>query len=129
MSKNKAGTVVPGLFSHRPFAGVECVKNHLNLKSDPADRCPMLRNLYGSGVLSQFTAFRNIEPEGRRLRLTGPKERVRSLVEDKTFDFDVEGKGRADRGVQDQGPMPAFFSFRIKFPCSRFRSLAGFWSV
>ena len=67
--------VVPGFFSRRLLAGTACVKNHLNLKSDPADRCPVLRNPYGSDVLSQLTVFRNIKPEGRRLRLTGPKER------------------------------------------------------
>jgi hypothetical protein len=121
--------VVPGFFSHRLFAGIACVKNHLNLKGDSADWRPVLRNPYGSGVLSQFTSFWDIESEGRRLRLTCPEERVSSFDEDKSFDFDVEGKGRADRGVQDQGPMAAFLGFGIKLPCSRIRLPPGFWGV
>jgi len=91
--------VVPGFFSYRPAAGTTCVPNHLNLKADSADRRPVFRNHYGSGVLAPCTAFRDIEPEGRRLRLTGPKERVYALREDKTFDFHIERKGRADCGV------------------------------
>src|SRR6516225_4041246 len=103
--------VVPGFFSNRPLAGFACVKDHLNLKSDPADWCPVLRNPYGSDVLSQLTAFRNIEAEGRRLRPTGPKERIRSFMGDKSFDFGVEYKRRSDRAVQDQGSIAAFGSF------------------
>ena len=110
---------MPGFIPHRSFASTMCVKNHLNLKVNPADWCPILRNPCGADVLSQFAAFRNIESKGRRLRFTGPEERVCSLREDKTVDFDVEGKGCTDRGVQDQGPMAAFLSFRIKLLCSR----------
>jgi hypothetical protein len=73
--------------------------NHLNLKADSADGHPIFKNPYGTSVLSPFTALRNIEPEGRRLRLTSPQEGAFSFMEIKTFDFNNEGKVRADRGV------------------------------
>jgi hypothetical protein len=45
-------------------------------------------------MLPPFAAFRDLEPESRCLRLTGPEERVCSYREDKTFNFYVEGKNR-----------------------------------
>jgi len=120
---------VSGFFSHRLFAGTACVANHFDLKADSAHWRPVIRNPYDSGVLPQFAAFRNVKPEARRLRLTSPEERVCSVMEDKTFDFYVEGKGCADWGIQNQGPMAAFLGFWIKLHCSRLGLLPGSWCV
>src|SRR4029077_1624004 len=121
--------VVPSFFSHRPIAGITCVANHLDLKADSTDRCPVYRNPHGSRVLSPFAVSWYLKTEGRRLRMTSPDKRVHSLREDKTFDFHVKRKGRANRGIENQGPMAALLTFRIKLLCSRLGLLPVFWGV
>jgi hypothetical protein len=70
-------------------------------------------------VLSALAVFWDPETEGYRLRSTSPDKGVYSLVESKTFDFHVKRKGCADRSIENQGPMAAFPTFRIKLTCSR----------
>ena len=67
MSKSKSRHGSAGLLFPQAVCWLACVKDHLNLKSDPADWCPVLRNPYSSDVLSQLATFRNIEPERCRL--------------------------------------------------------------
>jgi hypothetical protein len=55
-------------------------------------------------VLSPFAIFWNLKTEGRRLRMTSPDKRVHSLREDKTFDFHIKPKGRAERFESELHP-------------------------
>lgn len=118
--------VVAGFFSHRSSADARCVANHLDLKADSTNWRAVFRYPHGSGVLSQLAVFLDSETEGYRLRPTSPDKSFYSLGENKTFDFHVKRKGRPERGIENQGPMAAFLTFRIKLIGSRLGLLLSF---